>query len=313
MSGTTAPASAPGNLQQQQRKRKRLNAVLDKLSNNLTDLASHNGNGNGNDSPEWHENNPLCNSKAQDRARVLPLGQLGQAEVFRFDNLDGERRDLLLSTRQHRPSGSDECILTGEPVSLSPVSGRSPHSSLSSPQVRVDSREGAEEDSDTGVVIRTLPGLRVRGSTCDEGSPLVPLAAGERNLRQSSADAKYPTGSTAPTSATALHLPGYLTEAYKRRCLSDTNLAQGWSGPVLAPNTKDNISLDLENSNVVAQDSPLDLSVKPEEPLGAASNVSNANVSNSSAHLKLNCNQYSQGQGHCPHQAALAQGKGSQC
>ena len=150
---------------------------------------------------------------------------------------------------------------------FSPASGRSPHSSMSSPQVSVDSpricfsplriKDSIEEEeertsSGTGIsgMIQHLPRLSVRG--CESPQPTIISSSTSQTCTSQWLEPHHqvkqlmpgglsrpisPNPSISPTtpispSATPLHalrhLPAYLTEVYRRRCLSDTDLSSSW-------------------------------------------------------------------------------------
>jgi len=191
----------------------------------------------------------------------------------------------------------------GETETFSPVSGRSPHSSLSSPQVSVDSpricfsplriKDSIEEEDQTVAVLHNLPRLSVRGCESEEASgsepgalvtgtagglaiPSVTAAAatlgGQRHWLNPRWDYHHPyapgqryvggggsisrplspnppSGATPPMSispcATPLHslrhLPAYLTEAYRRRCHSDTDLTNPEDEPGVGRGSQANL------------------------------------------------------------------------
>lgn len=199
---------------------------------------------------------------------------------------------------------------------FSPASGRSPHSSLSSPQVSVDSPRICfsplrikdsieEEDAAAGHVIHTLPKLSVRG--CDSpGAPQAATGTGgasggggwldpapQHKLMPGLASLSRPispnpsiTPTTPISPCTPLHalrhLPTYLTEVYRRRCLSDTDLSSSWEELARGkadprgttrecvslirqrhlPLSSKGGSLESETSSTTTQESPLDLSVR---------------------------------------------------
>jgi DNA-directed RNA polymerase subunit RPC12/RpoP len=148
---------------------------------------------------------------------------------------------------------------------FSPASGRSPHSSMSSPHVSVDSPRICfsplrikdsieEEDHHNHHHHHHLPKLSVRGCesplppAAHHGGGLIPAAStSTSNCWLEPNHAKYmpgglsrpisPNPSITPTtpispSTTPLHalrhIPAYLTEVYRRRCLSDTDLSASW-------------------------------------------------------------------------------------
>ena len=179
-----------------------------------------------------------------------------------------------------------------DPELVSPISGRSPHSSLSSPQVSVDSpricfsplriKDSIEEEQEAAAaaaaglaLLHTLPKLSVRG--CDsEGSvdsgEVPPQSASSSNWLSASGDGQHlhypqqnkllpgvggggypgakslsrpisPNPSITPTtpispSTPLRHLPIYLAEIYRRRCLSDTDLSSSWEELQQAKNTR---------------------------------------------------------------------------
>ena len=170
----------------------------------------------------------------------------------------------------HATSSQDEIF--------SPASGRSPHSSMSSPQVSVDSpricfsplriKDSIEEEEDVRTsasggglavtgggagVAQHLPRLSIRG--CESPQPslsisaastlastnqwlepnqvkLMPHTAGGGLSRPISPNPSISPTTPISPSATPLHalrhLPAYLTEVYRRRCLSDTDLSSSW-------------------------------------------------------------------------------------
>ena len=203
-------------------------------------------------------------------------------QVFKFDSFDRDR--YLSGSSSEATTVSSMNVLTVheevQPSShqddlFSPASGRSPHSSMSSPQVSVDSpricfsplriKDSIEEEEErtasglasttsglTGM-IQHLPRLSVRG--CE--SPQPPIITSATSISNSSQPQQWlephhhqvklmhgglsrpisPNPSISPTtpispSATPLHalrhLPAYLTEVYRRRCLSDTDLSSSW-------------------------------------------------------------------------------------
>ena len=226
--------------------------------------------------------NPASSSSGQ--------GSLG--EVFKFDSFDRERylsggSSSCAPVRDDFHHGSHLTPGTGgqtsteeslDPEVISPVSGRSPHSSLSSPQVSVDSpricfsplriKDSIEEEEDAGLVLHTLPRLSVRGcDNSDDGiarGPEVRLGAAtvapsanvghwlepmpgaspygsskllpgyvatslSRPISPNPAVTPTTPISPSPTPLSALrHLPIYMTEIYRRRCLSDTDLSSSW-------------------------------------------------------------------------------------
>merc|ERR1712223_1421790 len=200
----------------------------------------------------------------------------------------------------HATSSQDEIF--------SPASGRSPHSSMSSPQVSVDSpricfsplriKDSIEEEEGVGggapsietsahiILQHQLPKLSVRGCDSEESSsspvgqphlgisggnhppssnPSLLTHGGANVLSGAWLDAPHnthqqrhyhdnkllpgmppslsrpispnPPSSITPTTpispSTPLHvlknLPAYLTESYRRRCMSDTDLSSGWT------------------------------------------------------------------------------------
>lgn len=308
----------------QLRKRKRLNAVLDKISNHLTAKVSDATNGNmlphGGEynltageavatpsaypveaaaSPntaarkmsnaalrreQWRDNQQQSVEEhviGANRTYLHATGRSGSnqsGEVFKFDSFD---RDRYLSgghapgevgTRRedgahlYPPSliQSSSTEEPNDPELFSPISGRSPHSSLSSPQVSVDSPRICfsplrikdsieEEDSTAGLVLHTLPRLSVRGCDNEDGpanppaGPPAPwLDPGAPHVQNKLFPGHlYPSSLSRPISpnpsssgvtpvspSTPLnhlkHLPIYLTEVYRRRCLSDTDLSSSW-------------------------------------------------------------------------------------
>ena len=170
----------------------------------------------------------------------------------------------------HATSSQDEIF--------SPASGRSPHSSMSSPQVSVDSpricfsplriKDSIEEEEDVRTsasggglavtgggagVAQHLPRLSIRD--CESPQPslsisaastlastnqwlepnqvkLMPHTAGGGLSRPISPNPSISPTTPISPSATPLHalrhLPAYLTEVYRRRCLSDTDLSSSW-------------------------------------------------------------------------------------
>ena len=165
-----------------------------------------------------------------------------------------------------------------EADAFSPASGRSPHSSLSSPQVSVDSpricfsplriKDSIEEEEcgETGHVIHNLPKLSVRGCDSEEAgagggqlhphqtqstthgswldapashgasgrlyhdNKLLPGMAASLSRPISPNPSITPTTPISPCTPlhTLKHMPLYVTEVYRRRCLSDTDLSSGW-------------------------------------------------------------------------------------
>ncbi len=171
---------------------------------------------------------------------------------------------------------------------FSPASGRSPHSSLSSPQVSVDSpricfsplriKDSIEEEDGgaAGIVLHNLPKLSVSVSERGDADERTVAAAAahlhhqvhQQQQQQQSGGGGHPasgywldpqqsqqqyqrflgggsisrpispnpgltptSSSVSPCAGTPLHslrhLPVYLTEVYRRRCLSDTDLSSG--------------------------------------------------------------------------------------
>lgn len=304
----------------QLRKRKRLNAVLDKLANNLRQNNSDtddSGNNNVNmfnrtptDNNDLEKNfsancvDPSNYSKSSYSPRKLSNAALkrerwrdnqqqsvddnGQSscslgsssgrclsnqpsgEVFKFDSFDKDRygsgpcssKEELGPTNTGsylcptvNPLGSEE-VVEGE--LFSPISGRSPHSSLSSPQVSTDSpricfsplriKDSIEEEEDTnaGMVLHTLPKLSVRGCDSEEhcakqtqawpdhSSNIQPhhlFASGFPTSLSRPISPNTPAMCTTPISPSNTplhnlkHLPIHISEAYRRRCLSDTDLS----------------------------------------------------------------------------------------
>ena len=222
------------------------------------------------------------------------------------------------SPRHPSPLSSQSCLNAlggsivvgddGEGETFSPASGRSPHSSMSSPQVSVDSpricfsplriKDSIEEEEGVGggapsiessahiILQHQLPKLSVRGCDSEESSsspvrqPHLGIAGGNHppssnpsllthgganvipgawldapsNTHQqrhyhdnkllpgmppslSRPISPNPPSSITPTTpispSTPLHvlknLPAYLTESYRRRCMSDTDLSSGWT------------------------------------------------------------------------------------
>ncbi|TRY64061.1 hypothetical protein TCAL_10972 [Tigriopus californicus] len=307
----------------QLRKRKRLNAVLDKLTNNLRQNNSDtddSGNNNVNmfnrtsedsnsekkvsptnysDLPsnfykssysprklsnaalrreQWRDNQqqsvddngqPFC-SLGSSTGRCLSNQPSG--EVFKFDSFDKDRygpgscssKDELgpthigssyLGPNVNNPPPGEE-VAEGE--LFSPISGRSPHSSLSSPQVSTESPRicfsplrikdsiEEEEDPNAGMVLNTLPKLSVRGCDSDDHcssraqvwtdqtSNLQPrhlFTSGFPTSLSGPISPNTPAMCTTPSSPSTTplhnlkHLPLHITEAYRRRCLSDTDLS----------------------------------------------------------------------------------------
>ena len=326
----------------QQRKRKRLNAVLDKLSNHITSNGNNlfnsnnspsptNGNNNNGDDEDEDEVDNKANMFGRTEQGNMEQGSAGQDlpaaagkaasnsqssrpcpgpgldrkmssaqlrrelwrdnqqqsvtdqnvdHVFKFDSTDRER--YLSGGSSEAGSSGLQATSTGgnvlvnnqpEDLMFSPASGRSPHSSMSSPQVSVDSpricfsplriKDSIEEELDAGaspkLLATVLPKLSVRG--CESPQAAVQLTAqsciqgGAGNSARTS-DSKMqwlpapgtstsglgsrpisPNPSLSPTtpispSTTPLHalrhLPAYLTEVYRRRCLSETDLSSSW-------------------------------------------------------------------------------------
>ena len=222
------------------------------------------------------------------------------------------------SPRHPSPLSSQSCLTAlgrtsivagddGENERFSPASGRSPHSSMSSPQVSVDSpricfsplaiKDSIEEEEGSGAASGTgsietsahiilqhqLPKLSVRGCDSEENSPSpVGLLSGGNHPPSSSnpsygiigggpASCGAPSGAwldpsqqrhyldnkllpgplppslsrpispnppsitpTTPISPSTpshvlKHIPAYITESYRRRCMSDTDLSSGWN------------------------------------------------------------------------------------
>ena len=377
----------------QQRKRKRLNAVLDKLSNhisisngnnlfnNTNSSPSSNGNNNNDDDDEGDEedvedevdNNRKMFGRTEQESlpetegpagQDLPAAAAGEAalisnsqsssgssrtcpgpgglgrkmssaalrrelwrdnqqqsvtdnqnqdHVFKFDSNDRERylsggssetgyTSISLLQAPGGLSGSTGGGLVNNPnlpvnnqqahdqdLIFSPASGRSPHSSMSSPQVSVDSpricfsplriKDSIEEELDAHggrdaspkLLANVLPKLSVRGCESPQQAAYMQLSTttaqtGCHGALQSSGtgnssqirtpDSRMhwlptpgtsssglgsrpisPNPSLSPTtpispSTTPLHalrhLPAYLTEVYRRRCLSETDLTSSW-------------------------------------------------------------------------------------
>lgn len=248
----------------QQRKRKRLNAVLDKLSSNK-----------GNNNNGLEENHTTdSRTKMFGRSEQDPAGQdqrnrtLGGRKMssaalrrelwrdnhdsnpepsgnvlFKFDSTDRERylsggssKNLSVHENEH------------EQDIFSPASGRSPHSSMSSPQVSVDSPricfsplriKDSSIEEQANEKPPNLPKLSVRG--CESPQHHQPRESAIPNLARMhwlpapglGSRPISPNPSLSPTtpispSTTPLHalrhLPAYLTEVYRRRCLSETDL-----------------------------------------------------------------------------------------
>lgn len=346
------------NLTNQQRKRKRLNAVLDKISNHLTtanspdrDKTSNNNNSDddnnaetvvdnmfGRTEPEQASARPVVERKPSNAALRREKWRDNQqqsveehvgrtylqataksnhsGEVFKFDSFD---RDRYLSGGSSNAGGREETAAqssvdeTQDQDIFSPISGRSPHSSMSSPQVSVDSpricfsplriKDSIEEE---GLVLHTLPRLSVRG--CENEYETPPnltstsgpwLEPGQQRLqpgfmggislsRPISPNPLTPTTPISPATTplhSLRHLPVYLTDIYRRRCMSDTDLSSGWDMRSNKPRMmtqhsserpKDHVSpsgrylslpakggsLESEASSTTTQESPLDLSVR---------------------------------------------------
>ena len=152
------------------------------------------------------------------------------------------------------------CPKRDEADAFSPASERSPHSSLSSPHVSVDSARicfsplhiknptEEEESGETGHVLHTLPKLSVRGCDTKESklntgcistaqsrtllgsltSHLLPASSHSRPISP-----HLPIIPPTPMSHCSplnllKHLPIYMTDAYKQKCSSDTDLSSGW-------------------------------------------------------------------------------------
>ena len=230
------------------------------------------------------------NVAATDNLAAAPATSAAKApgdQVFKFDSFDRDRY-LSGSSSEATTVSSMNVLTVHEEVQhtshqddlFSPASGRSPHSSMSSPQVSVDSpricfsplriKDSIEEEEErtassgltsssttsglTGM-IQHLPRLSVRG--CE--SPQPPIITSATSISNSSQHHQpqwlephhhqvklmhgglsrpiSPNPSISPTtpispSATPLHalrhLPAYLTEVYRRRCLSDTDLSSSW-------------------------------------------------------------------------------------
>ena len=219
------------------------------------------------------------------------------------------------SPRHPSPLSSQSCltalggsIVVGEDgeETFSPASGRSPHSSMSSPQVSVDSpricfsplriKDSIEEEEGVGgsasietsahiILQHQLPKLSVRGCDSEEsssspvgqthigitggnhpsssnpsivtlGSGGVPLGAWLDTPQSTHQQRHYhdnkllpgmppslsrpispnppsitPTTPISPSTPLHVlkHLPAYITESYRRRCMSDTDLSSGWT------------------------------------------------------------------------------------
>lgn len=266
----------------------------------------------------WRDNQQQSIVEADHKAAAASLAAVTTVtaatgeHVFKFDSFDKEK---YLSSR-HNDNVTNN-VLTVEEDMFSPASGRSPHSSMSSPQVSMDSpricfsplriKDSIDEaEEGPNLVIQHLPKLSVRG--CESPLPrqatlasaaaasnhnwLMPGGLGSRPISPN--PSLSPTTPISP-STTPLHtlrtLPAYLTEVYRRRCLSETDLTHNWEdlkgrqqqpqAAALPPSQlTQNLnlhnaahqsyhkghskagSLESETGSSTTQESPLDLSVR---------------------------------------------------
>jgi DNA-directed RNA polymerase subunit RPC12/RpoP len=193
----------------------------------------------------WRDNHGQANQDAPNQVNNAD-------QVFRFDVAERERylsggsstetaashpallNTNVLSVQEHDQANAEDIF--------SPASGRSPHSSMSSPQVSVDSPricfsplriKDSIEEEDPSRLLQTLPKLSVRG--CESPAPhqvqsqpppqLNRLGIGSRPISPNPSLSPTTPISPSTTPLHALrHLPAYLTEVYRRRCLSETDL-----------------------------------------------------------------------------------------
>ena len=219
-----------------------------------------------------------------------------QDQVFKFDSTDRERYCSGGSSETGSSSLQGAASSTGlqsiasinhinqqpsatsdrEDLIFSPGSGRSPHSSMSSPQVSVDSpricfsplriKDSIEEELDHGgggggaspkLLATVLPKLSVRGCESPQASgttttgsisskttaaadsrmhwlPAPGTSSSTSGLGSRPISPNPSLSPTTPISPTTTplhalrHLPAYLTEVYRRRCLSETDLSSSW-------------------------------------------------------------------------------------
>lgn len=311
-------SEGPKSQKYSQSKRKRLNAVVDKISHlnaksdpEETREKNSTMRGIGRSTPPPIERKPSSAALRREQWRdtqqqsveeqmgvtatssssvpdSTPIKSTSTDGVFKFDSFEKEcqhkqplcQHSLPFQvTSQLSNSGSQE----QHDLFSSPISGRSPHSSLSSPQVSVDSpricfsplriKDSIEEED---FPQQPLPRLSVKGcDSSDHGDTggLPYTASPGHWLDPSVSNKLLPAGflgahsasrpispiSPANTPLNSLrHLPSYLTEIYRRRCLSDTDLSSNWEeghagGTNLGTGARRRLS--PSNRRVLSQDS----------------------------------------------------------